>query len=457
MNKIISTNPGKNYKKIGEVRISLPAEIKEKVAQANKAQKIWKDLGIKERIKIITPLYKIVEKRLKELALLITKEVGSPISEVLDDIKWDLTYFKWYLDNSEKYLSDEITYKDSNSNHRVVYEPIGTAASIVPWNFPFGNFLWGVIPNLIVGNTVVFKHSEECQLTGKLLEEMMNELKFPKGVFSEVYGDGKVGEFLVNQDINLIWFTGSSKVGKKLYEIAGKKFIKAILELGGSNPAIIFEDVNPKEITDKLYYKRFLNCGQVCDAVKRLIVHESIFDKVVNELKKTISFKKIGEPEGIETEIGSLVAKRQLELLESQVNDAVIKGAKIIIGGERPKGLKGAYYLPTILINITRDMKVWNEEIFGPVLSVVSFKTEEEAILLANDTKYGLGAEVYSNDLKRALRVTSMIEAGAININKGNHWRPCNPFGGYKDSGMGREHGKWGLLELCQIKNIAIG
>ncbi|MBI5127513.1 aldehyde dehydrogenase [Candidatus Roizmanbacteria bacterium] len=457
MKKLISTNPAKNYEKIGEVNISSVSEIKEKVFSANQAKKSWRDLGIKERIKKISPFYKMVEKRKKEIVLLITKEIGKPITEAIDDIDWDLTYFKWYLDNSEKYLSDEITHKEGKVIHRVVYEPIGTVASIVPWNFPFGNFLWGVIPNLIAGNTVVFKHSEECPLTGKMIEEMISMLNLPKGVFSEVYGDGKVGEQLVNENINLIWFTGSSKVGKKLYEIAGKKFVKAILELGGSNPAVIFDDVNIDEIKSKLYYKRFLNCGQVCDAVKRLVVHQSIFDKVVNELKKIIESKKVGDPEKEETDIGSLVAKRQLELLESQVKDAVEKGAKIITGGKKPGRLKGAYFLPTILTNINQEMRVWREEVFGPVLSVISFKTEDEAIRLANDTNYGLGAEVYSKNEKRALRVSAAIEAGTINVNKGNHWLPCNPFGGYKDSGIGREHGKWGLQELCQIKNIAIG
>ncbi len=457
MKKLISTNPANNYEKIGKVNISSLSEIKEKVLLANRAKKIWRNLGIKERIKKISPLYRMIEKRKKEIALLVTKEIGKPITEAIDDIDWDLTYLKWYLDNSEKYLGDEVTHKEGKVIHKVVYEPIGTVASIVPWNFPFGNFLWGVIPNLIAGNTVVFKHSEECPLTGKMIEEIIDILNLPKGVFSEVYGDGNVGERLVNENINLIWFTGSSKVGKKLYEIAGKKFVKAILELGGSNPAVIFDDVNIDEIKSKLYYKRFLNCGQVCDAVKRLIVHHSIFDEVVDRLKETIESKKIGDPEDKKTDIGSLVAKRQLELLESQVEDAIKKGAKIVTGGKKPEGLKGAYYLPTILTGVTRDMRVWKEEVFGPVLSVVSFKTEEEAIRLANDTNYGLGAEVYSKDENMALRVSAAIEAGTINVNKGNHWLPCNPFGGYKESGIGREHGKWGLQELCQIKNIAIG
>ncbi len=403
---------------------------------------------------MILPLYNEFLKQKKEIAILATKEIGNPINDVLGDLEWDQSYFKWFLDYGEKYLSDEITYKDNKQIHKIVYEPLGVAAVIVPWNFPWANFLWGVIPNLIAGNTVVFKHSEECPLSGKLFEEMVNKIKLPHGVFSEIYGAWDVGEYLVNQDIDLIWFTGSSKVGKYLYQIAGKKFIKAVLEMGGSNPAIVFEDVEVNEIIDKIYAKRFMNCGQACDALKRLLVHKSLFNRVVKKLKEIAEAKVVGDPEDEKTEMGPLVAKRQLDLLESQVEDAVKKGARIITGGKRPKNLKGAYYLPTILTNIKRSMKVWTEEVFGPVLVVVPFKTEEEAIKLANDTSYGLGAQIYTKDKKRALRLATKIEAGTIDINLASHWLACNPFGGYKDSGMGREHGAHGFRELCQIKVV---
>lgn len=456
MSKLISTNPAKGYKVIGSVEISTIQEIKQKVANAHKVKTAWKELGVEKRIELLRPIFQELIRRKAELALLITREMGKPIKESLDDIAWDKDYFDWFLENGKKYLSDEITFEDYKSVHKIVYEPLGVAAVIVPWNFPFDMFLWGVIPNLITGNTVVFKHSEECPLTGKLIEEVMSKSNLPKGVFSEVYGDGKVGETLANQDINLIWFTGSTKVGKKLYEIAGKKFIKAILEMGGSNPAIVFDDVDVSRIIDKIYTKRFLNCGQVCDAMKRLIVHQSIFSEILERFKKEVETKVVGDPESKGTDIGSLVAKRQLDLLESQIEDAISKGAKAITGGKRPQNLKGAYYQPTILTNIKRNMRVWTEETFGPVLVIVPFKTENEAIKLANDTTYGLGAQIYSGDKERALRVASKIEAGTIDINKGNHWLPCNPFGGYKNSGMGREHGRYGFQELTQIKVVAI-
>jgi len=456
MKKLISTNPGKNYQVIGSINVSSLKEIGEKVAAAQKVRILWKELGVEKRTDLIRPLYKEFIKRKKEIAQLVTQEIGKPITESLSDLDWDDAYFKDFLNQGSKYLAPEISYKNNSSSHQVVYEPIGVAAVIVPWNYPFANFLWGTIPNLIAGNPVVFKHSEECPLTGKLIEEMMNKLNLPKGVFSEIYGDGKSGAKLANQNINLIWFTGSSKVGKILFEIAGKKFIKSIMELGGSNPVIIFDDVEINDqLIDQLFTARFMNCGQVCDAMKRLIVHKSVFKAVVEKLRNKLIKTKVGDPENINTEIGSLVAERQLILLEDQVKDAIKKRAKIITGGQRLKELKGAYYQPTILTNIKKNMRVWQEEVFGPVLPIISFESEKEAIELANDTKYGLGSQIFSEDERRALRVATKIDAGNVDINFGNHWQSCSPFGGYKTSGMGREHGKWGFQELCQIKVIA--
>lgn len=227
------------------------------------------------------------------------------------------------------------------------------------------------------------------------------------------------------------------------------------MELGGSNPGIIFEDVDIDESVEQIFSKRFLNNGQACSSLKRLIVHESIFENVVKKLTKILESKKVGDPEDEETDFGSLVSKKQLDILQSQVSDSINKGAKIIIGGKTPDNLKGAYFLPTILTNIRPDMKVWNEEVFGPVLPIVPFKTEEEAISLANDTKYGLGAYIYTRDKERFLRVASKIDAGVIRMNQAQT-SYNSPFGGYKMSGMGREHGRVGFHELCQIKTIAM-
>lgn len=455
MKYTISTNPALDYEVVGKVKQSTPSEIKAKVLLARKATKGWKNTSIDKRILLIKPLIEIVEKKKEEFATLISKEMGSTLSQSRGDIEWDLGYIKSFFSLAKEALSDTTTLKMGEKNHRVIYEPLGVVAVIVPWNLPFDMFVWGVITNLLVGNTVIFKHAEECALFGKEIEILMSKLHLPEGVFTVVHGDGLVGSQLVNQEIDGIWFTGSTQIGKKLFELSGKKFIHSTLEMGGSNPAIIFEDTSIKEVLPKIYRKRFYNCGQTCDAIKRVIVHESKYSELIDELKKIICQKKIGNPLAFDTDLGPLVSKKQLLLLQDQVDDAIKKGAQCVIGGKQPSDLKGSFFEPTILTNISRNMKVWNEEVFGPVLPIITFKTEDEAIELANDTEYGLGAVIFSRDLERAERVAKQINAGAIEINMGNHWVAETPFGGYKNSGMGREHGVIGLRELCQMKVIA--
>lgn len=455
MNKLISTNPADNYSVLGEVNISNASEISEKVRKAQNAKMTWKELGVKKRIELLKPVCDEFAKRQEELTKLITKEIGKPIEQSRSEAKGYVEDFEWFLSNAESAVKDEITYEDKDSIHKIVYEPFGLAAVITPWNFPFGMAIWGIVPNLLVGNTVIFKISEECPLVGKLIEKVFLNHNLPDGVFAEVYGAGDVGKKLSESDINFIWFTGSTKTGKSLYKTAADKLIKVILEMGGSNPCVVFEDFEIKKAAEIIYSSRFQNCGQVCNSVKRLIVHESIFDTLIEELKNILAAKQIGNPKDKKTDIASLVAKRQLDLLEKQVHDALKKGAKIVYKSALSKSLKGAYYPPTILDKISKDMRVWKEEVFGPVLPIVIFKTEQEAISLANDTSYGLGSEVLSKDKERAKRVASKIEAGTVEVNGASRWLSCNPFGGYKNSGMGREHGIIGFRELCQVKVIS--
>lgn len=452
---LVSTNPAKNYEVVGKVAVSSDEEILGKVRQAEAAGRFWKELGTAKRVEILRELYEEFLGRREEIIKLIVAETGKTIRFARSEFDRHSIDFAWFLENGERALRDEITFQDEKSVHRIVYEPHGVTAVITPWNHPYGMFVWGVIPNLIAGNTVVFKTSEECPLVGKLVEEIIKKGKLHKGVFNEIYGAGDAGEKLIDQKIDFVWFTGSSKVGKKIYRRAAKKFIKAVMELGGSNPAVMFEDARVDEFIEKIYVKRFSTCGQACDALKRLLVQESIFDEVVEKLKTRFERIMVGEPEDEKSDIASLVAKRQVDLLEAQVNDAVEKGARVMAGGGRPKNLEGAYYLPTLLTGIKKSMRVWREEVFGPVLVVVPFKDEEEAVTLANDTRYGLGSIVFTQDKERASRVASRIEAGNVEINAPSHWLTCNPFGGYKESGMGREHGIHGLRELCQVKLIS--
>ncbi len=307
---------------------------------------------------------------------------------------------------------------------------------------------------MVAGNTVVFKHSEECPLTAQLIESVINS-HLPKGVFNQIYGTGSEGDFLVHQAVDLICFTGSTKVGTYLYRQAAKKFVKAILEMGGSAPGVIFADADIDHILESIYFNRFLNSGQMCDALKRLLVHESIYEETVTKLKHLLQTKKLGDPANEITDIGPLVTQRQVILLEAQVKDAITKGAKIEIGGKRPVHLHGAFFEPTLLTNVTSNMRVWKEEVFGPVLPILSFKTDTEAILLANDTSYGLGAYIYTQNEQKAQLIAKQLKSGMVSINGVSYLQPTDPFGGYKFSGKGREHGKFGFADVTQIKVVA--
>lgn len=454
--KIISTNPSRNYEILGEVEASTEQEIKDAVAKARKAFIVWSEMQLNDRCKQIASFIEISKKRAEEIAQLIAKETGRPIVSARGNVQGGIEYLEAYLEMAGKYLSPQVILETEKEIHRVYREPRGVIAAILPWNYPFMNVVWQCGQALIAGNTIVYKNSEENPLFSKLLEELIKKSNIPDGVFNILYGDSTVGDMLINQDVDMISFTGSTKVGLHLTKVAAEKFIPVVTELGGSSPLILFDDI---ELTDKVIAyiagRRFKNAGQACDAVKRLIVHEDKFDELVDRLAKYVSRQKVGDALDEKTEIGPLVAKRQVDLIEAQVKDAVDKGAKVVTGGKRPEDLQGAYYLPTILTSISKDMAVWKEETFGPVLPVIFFATEEEAIELANDTEYGLTAHILTNDKNRFQKVAKKIKAGSIGQNEIGFWAPDNPFGGYKKSGMGRTHGEFGFHEVTNIKVIA--
>lgn len=454
MSKLTSTNPSHGYQPLGEVKVSTPEEIQAKVAGAHATKKAWRDLGTTGRTELLRKVSAKFAENKERFAKLEAEEMGMPIKEAVEDFDFGLDYLNSYLDTGEEHLKSVVTLENDKERHEVFKEPYGVAACIVPWNFPFANWVWQCGQNLVAGNTIVFKHSEETQLCGKLIEEIVNSV-LPDGVFNEVYGDGSVGEQLVNQDVNLVCFTGSSATGVKIKQATASRLLPTCLELGGSAPGIIFEDADIEQVAGTIFTARFMACGQMCDALKRLIVHESKVDEVIEKLTSLINEKKVGDASDSQTDFGPLVAERQLKLLEEQVADAVTKGAKVIIGGKNPEGLEGAYYEPTLLANIKSDMRVWQEEVFGPVLPIVTFKDEEEAVQKANDTKYGLGAYVFTTDNDRFMRVAHQLESGMVSQNTLSYINTCNPFTGYKMSGGGREHAQFGFDEVTQIKVIA--
>lgn len=452
--QIQSTNPSRGYDALGSVDMTSQEDLVAVLAHAKEAQIKWQSLGVDERCQCIENLLKVLKTHRQDFIEGTSREMGMPLDLSQNIVDGGFEKISWDLENAPKHLKSTVLFEDDNEINEQVLEPYGLMACIVAWNFPFGNFATSVIPALLAGNAVIMKYSEEVPLFSKFLEETIVESgTLPSGVLSFIYGDGTVGAMLCEQNIDLISFTGSSFTGKKIYQSAAEKLIPTCLELGGSSPGIVFENTKlTDDLIQSIFWKRFLNTAQFCDGLKRLIVHESLFDECVRKLSDYALTVKIGDALDKNTQLGPLVAERQVLKLEAQIKDAISKGAKVVCGGKRPDSLNGAYYEPTILINIKPDMRVWREEVFGPALPVVSFKNYDEAIQLAHDTDYGLSAVVYSDDKDLRKRAFSDLRAGSIDDGFAHYYRPQNPFGGYKQSGIGRQGGTIGFREVCQVK-----
>lgn len=451
---LISKNASKQNEVLGSVRETTEEQVVEMVKLAHDAYDEWSLKDIGERISVLREVYDVLSENSKDIAELITKEMGKPIGLAENEVRDTLKNILWSLDNADTLLSPEITYEDDEQMQKVVYAPRGVSVVISPFNFPFSLSCAVGFQNMIVGNTIINKPDPNLPLLTELLDKLFRSTNLPKGVQQFVYGGREIGDFLVNQDINMICFTGNTKTGEHLYKIAAEKMIPILMELGGSAPGIVCEDADIDKVIKGMYAKKFSTMGQLCHALKRLIVHESLFDEVVDKLKEIAESQVIGDPMDRNTTMGPLVNELQLKKLMDQLEDAKAKGAHIVCGGNRP--IEGEnYFEATIVTNVMRDMRIWNEEVFGPVLPIVSFKDEEEAINLANDTIYGLGSYIYTTDKQRFERISKRINSGMVGFNNVAYSAPYNPFGGTKRSGIGRTRGKWGLMYLCDIKTIS--
>lgn len=452
--KIKSINPSNNQL-IGEFEETTKEQILSLIDEAHKAQLTWGGLSLEERCKKVLSLSNLFVKYKNELAEAMSVEMGQPLANCLDQVDESVRYFESYVKLAPSFFEPEVVFEDDTQQHIQVRESLGVIVAISPWNFPIHNVPFQLGQALIARNCIIYKPSEEIPMFTKLLEKIVAESDLPRGVLSLVIGGRDIGEFMVSQpNINLVLFTGSSFAGNKITAEAAKNSVPVLTEMGGSAPGIIFEDADLDKILNFAADMRFNNTGQYCDGLKRLIVHESLHDRVIEGLKNYAKIKKVGDPSDSNTDFGPLVAERQVVKLKAQVQDALDKGAKIIAGGKQPECLNGAFYEITVLDNISFDMKVWREEVFGPVLPVVTFKTEEEAIKLANDTEYGLGAFIFTEDYDKYLRVASKIQAGNVAHNTAVYFSPLTPFGGYKNSGHGRSQGIAGFEEVTQIKVI---
>lgn len=450
---ITSINPS-DYQVIGEVEETSQVELKEMFEAAASAQPAWAAFTLEERIQQISSLLAHLDSRAEDLATVFSQEMGMPIANAIQEVKGSIASWASVSDLARQALAPTVVHETDTERHTSHHEPVGIVSAIGPWNFPFSNAYNLISQVVVAGNAVIYKPSEETVLFAKLLGECIAESDFPDGVMSIVVGGRETGQALAEMPSDLMLFTGSTATGQKVTEFAAKNSTPVLTELGGSAPGVVFADADIPRIAETLYESRFANTGQYCDNLKRLIVEESSLDEVLAALKSVNDQRKVG-PASEDVNYGPLVAERQLVKLEEQVKDAMDKGANVEFGGQGPDGLTGAYYLPTVLTNITKDMRVWQEEVFGPVLPVVTFTTESEAIELANDTPYGLGAYVFTEDKDKYLRVAKGIDSGNIAHNNVGYFNEYCPFGGFKGSGNTRNSGLEGFREVTQIKTIS--
>lgn len=456
MTEIVSTNPSRGNTPLGTKESTSQEDIKYIVREAHRAQSLWKHTTISERVKHVREIYDGLEHARETIAKSIAWEMGMPIVQAREDVSYALSYLSWYLDHAETYLSPEVTRETAWELHTVYYEPKGVIAAIAPWNYPTLMLVWTGMQPLLAGNAIVFKISKEVILTGKLFADIIEKTSLPDGVWTEVYGGGDVGEMLAQAHIDGITFTGSTTVWKHLRTIAEGKGIPSLLELGWSAPGIVLWDADIASILDTLYYMRFSNAWQMCDGLKRLIVEKSRKEELTDALSRLLAWKKIGDALDETTDIGPLVSEAQYHTLREQYDDALAKGATVLYQWDMPNDLDGNYFPPTLLGNISRDMRVWKEEVFGPLLPVIDFDTLEEAITLGNDTPYWLGAYVFTENTEHFHRIARSLKTGMVQMNTLNYGIPENPFWWYKNSGIGREHGRWGFHEFTDIKVVSL-
>ena len=445
---------------LAEVVEATKEDVDTAVSSAREAFKTWKNSTVKERAKILNQIADIIDANAELLATVETMDNGKPIRETMAvDVPLAAEHFRYF---AAAIISEEDSAKmlDNNTLSLILREPIGVVGQIVPWNFPFLMGAWKLAPVLASGCCTVLKTSSTTPLSvlefAKLIQDVL-----PAGVFNVITGSGsKSGQYILDHEgFDKLAFTGSTEIGYNVAKAAAEKLIPATLELGGKSANIIFPDCDFEQALDGAQLGILFNQGQVCCAGSRIFVHEDIYDKFVPELVKRFNSVTVGNPLDPNTQMGSQIDKRQMNKILSYVKIGTDEGATLLCGGEQftENGLEnGCFIRPTLLGNVTNDMRVAKEEIFGPVACIIKFKSEDEVIEMANDSEYGLGGAVFTNDINRAVRISRAIETGRVWINTYNAIPEGAPFGGYKKSGIGRETHKVILEHYTQMKNILI-
>ena len=431
-------------------------DVNDAVGAAKKAFETWAFSKKEDRIHYLEALYVVYKKRWADMAQAISLEMGAPI-----DFSTQLqagtgaSHIKSYIRVLKEYTFEEIL-GDHAPNNKILHEPKGVCALITPWNWPMNQVCLKVIPALAAGCTMVLKPSELAPLSSIVLAELIDEAKFPKGVFNLVNGDGATtGDALTSHpDVNMISFTGSTRAGALISQNAAKDFKRVSLELGGKGANIIFKDADADAV-ERGALRCFRNSGQSCNAPTRMLVEKSMYDEAVERLRKYANNFKVGDPNKEGDHIGPVISETQFNKIQNLIQKGIDEGAKLIAGGPgKPDGLNDGYYIkPTVFSDVNNNMEIARTEIFGPVLSVIPFETEEEAIEIANDTDYGLTNYIQTKDSEKVQRVARKLRSGMVDVN-GAGIAVDAPFGGYKHSGIGREAGKEGLTEFLEVKSV---
>ncbi|MFP5405527.1 MAG: NAD-dependent succinate-semialdehyde dehydrogenase [Gammaproteobacteria bacterium] len=434
------------------------AETRRAIDAAARALPAWRAKTAKERASIMRRWFDLIVAHTEDLALLMTSEQGKPLAESRGEVAYGASFVEWFAEEGKRAYGDVIPTTQPDRRLFALKQGIGVCAAITPWNFPIAMITRKVAPAFAAGCTVVAKPAEATPLSAMALMELAEQAGFPPGVFNLVVSDraSEVGqEMCSNPVVRKVSFTGSTEVGRILLRQSADTVKKLSLELGGNAPFIVFDDADLDAAVEGALASKYRNAGQTCVCANRLIVQDGVYDAFARKLAERVGDFKVGA--GIEpgVTVGPLIEEAAVRKVEEHVADALDKGASLVVGGHRHE-LGGLFFEPTVLTNVTSEMRVSREETFGPVAPLFRFRSDEEAIALANDTEFGLAAYFYSRDVGRIFRAAEALEAGMVCVNSGILSNEVSPFGGVKQSGLGREGSKYGLDEYLEIKYLCL-
>ncbi|MBN2111235.1 MAG: NAD-dependent succinate-semialdehyde dehydrogenase [Methanosarcinaceae archaeon] len=454
MESIRSVNPATG-EVIGDFELDTEYAVEKKIGLSAKDFSDWKSTSSFDRKMYLDNVAGVLKERKQELAEIITREMGKTVTESLAEIDKCAWLCEVFARNIEEFLAAEFVDTDARTSG-FLYEPMGCILNIMPWNFPFWQAMRAAIPALAAGNVILLKHSSDVPMCSLELEKVFHEAGLPPGAYQSLLIRGERASGLIARDqISAVSFTGSEQAGQKVSAEAGRYMKKFVLELGGSDPFIVLEDADVEKAAEKAVKARFRNAGQSCIAAKRFIVSGSIADDFIEDLLSRTEKLTVGDPMDRKTKMGPLVNQKQRDKLQKQVDETISMGADILLEGGVAEG-DGFFYMPTILTHVKENAPVLQEETFGPVAPIITFNDEREAVELANNTRFGLGASVWTEDRDRAMNLVRDIQAGLVAINNIVSSDPRLPFGGVKKSGLGREMYRVGMQEFMQIKSLKV-